>query len=234
MSELIATDQQRLSQDALVVLFQLDASKFGAGILYFCPTSVDGASVKFGGVEYTPLPIAAEGFSWGGSGSLPRPTLSLSAPDLSFLSLVMSSEDFVGCPVTRLRTYRRFLDDGKSPNPEAVYPPDHYVIERKTSQKRSLLQFELSALMDQEGKMLPARQLLRDSCTHRFRQWLNGSWSYAGATCPYTAAAMYDRGGGVTTDPTLARCGKRLSDCKKHFGATAVLPFYGFPGVGRI
>lgn len=234
MSGLIATDQQRLEQGTLITLFQLDVRRFGDGILRFCSTSVSGVPVMFDGQEYLPIPIKAEGFSWNGSGTLPRPTLTLAAMDLSFLSLVISGDDLIGCPVTRIRTYRKYLDDGQSPNPEATYPPDHYVIERKTSQRRTLLQFELSAAMDQQGKMLPARQVLRDSCSHRFRQWIDGAWSYAGVTCPYTGETMYDRSGAETFEPKLGRCGKRMSDCKKHFGSTAVLPFYGFPGVGRI
>lgn len=234
MPELIATDQQRLSQDAMVVLFELDARRFGDGILRFCPTSVNGLPVKFNGYDYYPMPINAEGFSWSGNGALPRPTLTLAAQDLSFLSLVISSDDLIGCPVTRIRTYRKYLDDGASPNPEAKYPSDHYVIERKVSQRRTQLQFELSALMDQQGKMIPARQVLRDSCTHRFRYWLDGAWAYTGVTCPYTGVAMFERNGDVTANPAKARCGKRISDCKRHFGETAVLPFYGYPGVGRV
>ncbi|MCY1283871.1 phage minor tail protein L [compost metagenome] len=88
--------------------------------------------------------------------------------------------------------------------------------------------------MDQQGKMIPARQVLRDSCSHRFRYWANNQWNYDGVTCPYAGAAMYDLSGQPTGDPAKARCGKRIQDCKRHFGEGAVLPFYGFPGVGRI
>lgn len=234
MTNILATDQQRLEQDVIVSMFELDARKFGEGILRFSSTSVGGLPIWFNGYEYTQLPIQAEGFSWSGSGTLPRPTLSLAAPDLSFLSLVINADDLVGCPITRIRTYRKYLDDGASPNSEAMFPPDHYVIERKTSQKRTQLQFELSAKMDQQGKMIPARQVLRDACTHRFRYWANGQWNYDGVTCPYSAPPMFEKNGQSTSDPTKARCGKRLSDCKAHFGEAAVLPFYGFPGVGRI
>lgn len=234
MPQVIATDQQQLTQGAIVSLFELDVSRFSAGVLRFCPSSVNGSPVVFNGYEYQPMPIKAEGFSWSGSGSMPRPTLTIASQDLSFLSLVISGDDLVGCPVTRIRTYRKYLDDGESPNPEAQYPADHYVIERKTSQRRTQLQFELSAAMDQQGKLIPARQVLRDSCTHRFRYWSDGAWVYTGVTCPYTGTAMFDRAGASTTDTAKARCGKRVSDCKRHFGETSVLPFYGYPGVGRV
>lgn len=234
MSDIIATDIQRLEQDVIVSMFEIDASKFGEGVLRFSNTSVDGASIKFSGYEYVPLPIEAEGFSWDSGGTLPRPTLTLAAHDLSFLSLVINSDDLVGCPVKRIRTYRKYLDDGSSPDPLVMFPPDHYVIERKSLQKRTHLKFELSAAMDQQGKMIPARQVLRDACTHKFRYWSNWQWNYDGVTCPYTGEDMYEKNGQKTTDPAKARCGKRISDCKLHFGAKAVLPFYGYPGVGRI
>lgn len=234
MSNLIASDIQKLEQDAIVVMFELDASKFGGGLMRFSPTSVDGSPVRFGGVEYLPLPIEADGFAWSGTGTLPRPTLTLAGYDLSLLGLVVNADDLVGCPVVRIRTYRRYLDDGETPNPDARYEPDHYVIERKAAQTRTTLQFELSAAMDQQGRMIPARQVLRDSCSHKFRYWANDQWNYTGVTCPYAGGTMYNRAGVETTDPTKARCGKRVSDCKAHFGSGAVLPFYGFPGVGRL
>lgn len=234
MNNVIASDIQRLSQDAIVTMFELDASKFGEGILRFSPTSVDGNPVIFNGFEYQPFPIQAEGFEWSGSGTLPRPTLTMAAKDLFFLALVINSDDLVGCPITRIRTYRKYLDDGSTPNPQATFPPDHYVIERKASQSRTTLQFELSAKMDQQGRMIPARQILRDTCTHRFRFWASNRWNYTGVTCPYTGPAMYEPSGAPTNDPAKAKCGKRLSDCRVHFGASATLPFYGFPGVGRV
>lgn len=231
---LIATDIQGLVQDVVVTMFQIDATKVGEGLLCFSPTSNGGVPVVFGGVTYSALPITAEGFKWTGDGTLPRPTLSLAAKDLMFLSMVVNSGDLVGCPVTRLRTYAKYLDNGSSPNPQAMFLPENYVIERKSSQKRTLLQFELSVKMDQQGVMIPARQVLRDSCTHRFRYWANNRWNYTGVTCPYTGSAMYEPNGNPTTDPTKAKCGKRLRDCKTHFGQFAVLPYYGYPGVGRI
>jgi lambda family phage minor tail protein L len=230
----ISEDTQRLEQDAIVTMFELDVRSTGNGVLRFSSTSDGGQPVVFNGEEYPALPIAAEGFSWSGTGTMPRPTLTLMAPDLVFLSLVLNADDLVGCPVTRIRTYRKYLDNGPLPNPEAVFPIDSFVVEKRSSQKRLHLVFELSAEMDQQGKMLPGRQILRDACSHRFRYWVDGQWNYAGATCPYSGVAMYTRGGDPTIDPLKARCGKRLSDCKRHFGETAVLPFYGFPGVGRL
>lgn len=229
---IIATDMQRLEQDAIVQMFEMDVTKFGGEIMRFATAAVDGQPINFGGEQFLPFPIQAEGFEWNGQGTLPRPTLMMSAMDLAFLSLVMSADDLVGAPVRRLRTYRKHLDDGSDPDPEALFPVDHYVIERKASQNRRQIQFELSVQMDQEGRMIPARQVLRDSCTHRYRWWDGKQYRYEGVTCPYAGSGQWSESG-ASADRGSDRCGKRLADCKLRFGQFGELPFYGFPGVGR-
>lgn len=233
--ELIATDAQQLVGEPKIRLFQIDLSSKGQGILYFTAAASNTLpEVRFGGFLYEKIPIKAEGFEWTGTGTAPRPTLSLHAMDLLFLSMVVNGDDLVGCPVQRITTHRKYLDDGVAANPDAHYPIDYYQINQKTSQKRQQLQFTLATWMDQSGRQIPARQVIRDTCQHRFRYWANGRWNYNGVTCPYAGAAMYEPSGQPTTDPTKAKCGKRLSDCKAHFGAKAVLPMFAFPGVGRI
>ena len=234
--ELIATDMQQLEQEPQIILFEIDVTGRGNALLRFTPV-VDGTEdfqVQFGGNIYQRMPISADGFQWDGVGTAPRPTLSLAAKDLVFLSLVINTQDLVGCPVRRIRTFRKYLDDGASPNPGAHYPIDYFVVEKKTSQKGRRLGFELSTPMDQQGKQIPARQVIRDTCMNRFRYWANGQWNYDGVECPYTGAAMYEPNGTPTADPTKAKCGKRLEDCETHFGKGNVLPIFAFPGVGRI
>lgn len=235
--ELIATDMQRLEKEPRVYLFELDLQRTGQDVtLRFTPaiTEDDNGVLLFGGNAYQKLGIVAEGFEWSGSGTAPRPTLTMQARDMAFMSLVTRGKDLVGCPVRRIQTYRKYLDDGIAPNSTAHFPIDHFEIERKASQVRKQLKFELSSPLDQQGKKLPARQVLRDTCLHRFRYWANGRWNYDGVTCPYAGEAMYDQKGQPTTDPLKARCGKRVPDCETHFGVGAKLPMMAFPGVGRI
>lgn len=238
--DLIATDAQQLSQDPMVTLFEIDATKYGDAVLRFTPEVGGGTNgdVTFGGQLYRSMPIGAEGFEWTSGGAAPRPTLSLNALDLVFLSLLVRAKDLTGCPVRRIRTYAKYLDDGEMPNPSAHYPIDHYKIEKKTGQNRKSLTYELSTELDQEGKQVPGRQIIRDTCLHRFRYWANGKWNYDGVTCPYAGSAMFTPAGEVTTDPTKAKCGKKRADCQLHFGSIygskAVLPMFAFPGVGRV
>lgn len=235
MSQVIATDAQQLEQDAIVTIFELDARQYGDGILRFAPAPVDGDIVRLNGYEYQPIPIKAEGFEWNGQGTLPRPTLTVTAMELAFLSLVISADDLVGAPVKRLRTYRKHLDDGIDPDPQALFPVDYYVIERKAGQNRRQIQFELSVQMDQQGRMVPHRQILRDTCTHRYRYWDGSQYQYDGVTCPYAGSGEW-RADGTQGAPSEGEdvCGKRLRDCRLRFGENGVLPTRAFPGVGRI
>lgn len=229
---MIATDVQRLEQDAIVELYEINATGYGGSLLRFATSPVDGQPPTFGGYTFLPFPIKADGFEWSGKGTMPRPTLTVSSIDLAFLALVISADDLVGAPVRRIRTFRKHLDDGSDPDSAALFPIDYYVIERKASQTRQYIQFELSVLMDQEGKKIPARQVIRDTCSQRYRYYNGAAYDYLDVTCPYVGTAEFAANGDVVSGG-LDICGKRLSDCKLRFGDNGQLPFYGFPGVGR-
>ncbi|QBJ04558.1 minor tail protein [Pseudomonas phage Lana] len=240
MTNIIATDAQNLSQRGVVELFIIDATKVGQGMLRFTSAVHDPDTqlplelVMFDGHEYRQLPIAAEGFEWNGTGTAPRPTLTFTALDLILLQEMVNANDLVGCPVQRIKTLRKYLDDGSNPNPEAHYPIDYYEIERKNKQLRQTLIYDLSNKLDQQGKMIPARQVIRDTCQHRYRYYSAGQFRYDGVTCPYAGSNYFLQSGEVTGDPSKDQCGKRISDCSLRFGEDATLPMFAFPGVGRI
>lgn len=237
---IIATDAQSLSQKGKVELFIIDATKVGQGILRFTAAVYDHdtqqplTNVMFDGHEYRQLPIAADGFEWNGTGTAPRPTLTFTALDLILLQDMINAQDLVGCPVQRIKTERKYLDDGSSPNPEAHYPIDYYQIEKKSKQLRQTMIYELSNLLDQQGKMIPGCQVIRDTCLNRYRYFADNAFRYDGVTCPYAGAKSYTQAGVETADKSKDQCGKRISDCSLRFGAKAVLPMFAFPGVGRI
>lgn len=238
--ELIATDAQDLSQRGNVELFIIDATKKGQGVLRFTAAVYDSETqqpidkVMFGGNEYRQLPIAADGFEWSGTGAAPRPTLTFTALDLILLQEMVNANDLVGCPVERIKTKRKYLDDGSNPNPDAHYPIDYYQVEKKNKQMRQTLVYDLSTKLDQQGKQIPARQMIRDTCQHQYRYFTGGSFSYNKVTCPYAGTRYYTHAGEQVTDRSKDRCGKRISDCSLRFGEKATLPMFAFPGLGRI
>lgn len=218
-----------------IELFRFDATPAGGQVYYFTTTSPDGNPVVFGGVTYNPFDIEFEGFQVNGTGSLPQPTMRIATTNGVFQGVVNTFGDLLGCEIQRLRTFKRFLDGEPDEDPTAYIGPDKFLIERKVSENPIYVEWQLSAAIDQEGKMLPGRRVIRDTCPWRYRIWnaTAGSFDYSKAQCPYTGSNYYDRQGSPTTAAN-DRCGRRISDCRLRFGAGNELPFGGFPGAARI
>jgi len=212
---------QTLEQDELITMFTLVTP---TDTFRFCPTE----SVTFDSNQYLAFPISAEGFQYDGKGMASEPTLTLALTD-GITELLDLSEDLVGYEVIRTRTFRKFLGT------TLKLPDDRYYIEQKTTHTSSIVQFKLSNKASQEGRRIPARQIIKDTCNAIYRTYKNGQFSYEKATCPYTGTECFKKDGTPTTASSEDRCGKRVTDCELRFGvSTDGLPFFGFPGVSRI
>ena len=173
------------------------------------------------------------GFEISSAGTLPNPILRvLNTPSLQ--SSVIALDDLIGATFTRIRTFKTFLDAGDSPDPTAYFPHDVYKVDRMVANNKLFIEWELAASIDQEGRKIPARQIIRDFCTHRYRVWntVTETFDVSNATCPYVGAATYDVNDSVT-DNAGDSCGKRLSSCKIRF-KNDTLPTRAFPGVARV
>ncbi len=217
---------------ARVTLYRIDLSGFGLQDFFLTGGPDGGHKVSFGGQEYDPWPVRADGFEIT-TGKLPTPTLTLANVDGILDPIVEQNNDLVGARVTRLRTYSRYLDDGEEPNGDAYLVPDVYEITALEGHDHESVSWRLGALIDQEGVTLPGRQCVRDYCDHVVRVWNGAAFEYGEATCPYVGQPMDENG--EPCAPADEVFSKRLvTCCQARFGATAVLPFRGFPGVARI
>lgn len=204
---------------AVIELYQLqlNMTQHGVNETYYFHAGLNELQqpITWQGQQYTPLPVEADGFEWNGQGSLPRPTLRVSNIFGTITALISTlPSGLEGAKVTRIRTLGRFLDavnfpGGVNPlaDPTAEWPREIYYIDRKSAENREVVEFELRSAFDLTGIRAPKRQ-----CVSRCQ------WEYKGTECGY--------GGSLPT------CTKTLDDCKSHFGATAELPFGGFPGIG--
>jgi lambda family phage minor tail protein L len=238
----LTQEAQKLSLSAPIALYRLDATAAGAAIYYFVQASEDGgAGVYFGGQLYRAIDISLDGFEVNAGGVLPTPKMQIANSDLLIQSLVNTYGDLAGCELRRVRTFRRFLDGQPEADPTAYMGPDVFRIERKSDENLVYIEWELSAAIDQEGKLLPGRQFIRDVCTRRYRRY--DPTNPAAATdgfvypsifpCPYTATPSFTSVGDPTT-PSNDKCGRKLSDCKLRFGNNTALPMGAFPGIGRV
>ena len=190
------------------------------------------AHVAFGGDIYTPRPIQADGFEMNGRGQLPTPTLRM-ANNPYINALVNSSGDLLGAKVTRIRTFKRFLDGMSDANPNAILAqPDIFRIDRKARQSRGTMEFELAAWIDQQGIQIPRRQVICDTCTHTYRRWTGSEFVFG--TCPYDGDEMYEIDNSPTGDPSKDVCSKKLKGCVTRFGENANLPTRAFPGAAIV
>ncbi len=239
---MITADIQGLEPGGLVQLFELDATEIGGDHLRFHGYPQAGP-IFWQGHEYSPWAIEAEGFARTGTGQQPVPTLRVGnigqGADGKPLPGVISAlcfalDDLVGARVIRRRTLSKYLDAANFPegnpsaDPEEEISPEIWLIEAKTREDKETVEFELSSALSFDGEQLPSRQIQANTCG-----WLS-TGGYRGAYCGYTGAAMFDRDGNPVTDPTLDRCGGRISDCKKRFGEYEVINFGGFPAADSL
>jgi len=225
---------QSLSPGDVVELFQLDLSPLGINEIWpFTKSNIDGQKrITFQNIEYVPVDVQSKGWIATAKGQFPRPKIVISNTMGFLAGLIFEHNDGVGAKLTRLRTFRQFLDGEAEADPTMHYEPEIYYVDRKVRHNKQVIEFELASAMDQEGVKLPRRTLLRDTCTHQYRIWNGSAFDYSKATCPYSAANYFAEDGTPVYDPENDKCGLRLSDCKKRFG-NQPLPTRAFPGLLR-
>lgn len=228
----IETDIQALAGDAIIELFEVDATALGGTLYRFhAGTNQLRVSLVWDGDTYAPMPIEATGFEFTGQGKLPRPTLKMQNVDGVIGALVDAYDDLIGTTVTRKRTLAKYLDAVNFPggvnataDPTAAFPDDVYVVNRKVSHTKLAVEFELASSLDIHGVRLPRRQIVQHVCL----------WEYRGAECGYAGGAVATSADVPTGTLAEDACGKRVQSCKLRFGANAVLPYGGFVGAGVV
>lgn len=227
---MITADLYRLNADRLVELFELDATSLGGSISRFHNGANElGTDVVWQGNTYYRFPIEASGFAFSGKGQLPRPVLRVANVNGLIGALVGTYNDLVGAKLTRRRTLVKYLDAvnfvggvNATADPTAALPDDVYYIDRKATENKVLIEFELAASFDLNGVQLPRRQIIQNVC----------AWKYRSAECGYAGGAVAKADDTATAILAEDACGKRLASCKLRFGTYAELPYGGFPGAG--
>jgi len=220
----IITDIVSLSHDAIVDLFEIDLATIGySGTKFrFCNYSNGNTNVIWQGFSYQPTAIKAEDFEISGRGQLPTPKLTIANALGVISSLLMSYGDLVGAKLIRHRTLKKYLDGQPTADPTQYLADQVFIIDRKISESKLEVTFQLRSSLDMQGTKIPGRVITANLCV----------WNYRGGDgCSYAGPPVADEFDVPTTDPTKDKCGKRLSSCKLRFGQYGVLPFGGFPGV---
>ena len=232
----VGEELNKLAPSAVIELFELDgtASSIGVDQVYRFHAGVNeqiSGNIVWNGNTYQRYPIEATGFTYQGGGQLPRPTISISNVLSLATTLVLEYNDLVGATVTRIRTLKKYIDavnftneTNATADPFAEFPREIYIVDRKVSENRAVVSFELAATFDVAGVKLPRRQIIQNICP----------WTYKGEGCGYTGTNYFDIDDNEVDAVANDVCGHRLSSCKLRFGENAEIPYGGFPSAGLI
>ena len=224
---------------AIIEMFELhlDSNLHGSSDIFRWHSGVDDqvtGNIIWNGETYFRVPVKAEGFEYKNTGTLPRPTLtvdnttSLITALLLVVNAITVGNDLAGAEVRRIRTLKKFLDadnfsgGNSSADPYAAFPEERYFVDRKASENRNAVSFELASKFDVAGQKLPKRQCIANVC----------QWEYRSSECGYTGSNFFDINDNTASSLAQDRCGKRISSCKLRFGANGELPFGSFPSLG--
>jgi lambda family phage minor tail protein L len=208
-----------LGPNAIIELFelQLDTTLHGSSDTYRwhngCNANVTG-NIVWNGNAYIRLPVKAEGFEYTNTGTLPRPTLTISNLDGTMTTLLLlvnattPGNDLGGATVKRIRTLKKYLDGEAAADPHAKFPDEIWYVDRKASENRDSVSFELASKFDLAGVMIPKRQIIANIC----------QWKYRSTECGYTGSIYFDANDNNVDTLAADVCGKRISSCNQRFG----------------
>lgn len=231
-------DLSSLAPDTVIELFELRPTLELHGTTditrWHCGVATDKVSnIVWNGNAYIRMPVQADGFDFTSAGSLPRPTLTVAnsfpifAASISALLIdvnkTTAGNDLGGAEIRRIRTLKKYLDGESAADPSATWPEERWYIDRKSSENRDAVVFELASKFDLAGMHVPKRQLVANIC----------QWAYRSSECSYSGSNYFDINDNSVSTLAADRCGKRLSSCKKRFGENGELPFGSFPSAGR-
>ena len=176
----VFSDLQPINPSAIIELFtlQLDNALHGATTIYRFHSGSNlnaNGEIVWAGNSYQRFPIEATGFAYQ-RGQIPRPKLVVSnalgtiSAILLTVNATTTGNDLTGATVTRIRTMAKFIDAANfsggsnplgTPDPTAEFKRQIYIIDRKSTENREVVEFELAAAIDMAGVRAPKRQCTR-------------------------------------------------------------------------
>ena len=123
----------KINPSAIIELFELrlDSALHGSNDIYrwHAGTNADvTGNIVFGGQTYERIPVKADGFEYTNTGTLPRPTLTVSnlGSEITSILLVVNQttrgNDLGGAEVRRIRTLKKYLDGESAADPNVQFP----------------------------------------------------------------------------------------------------------------
>ena len=176
------SELQAIAPGAVIELFtlSLNSALHGDSTIYRFHNGANlnaNGEVVWAGNSYLRFPIECTGFEFGSTGTLPRPTITISnifgtiTTILQDVNTTTVGNDLNGATLTRIRTLARFLDAANftggtnpfgTPDPTAEFPQEIYILDRKVTENRSIVTWEAQSALDLVNVKLPKRIATRD------------------------------------------------------------------------
>ena len=176
------SELQGIAPGAVIELFtlSLNSTLHGDSTIYRFHNGANlnaNGEVVWDGNSYLRFPIECNGFEFGSTGTLPRPTITISnifgtiTTILQDVNTTTVGNDLNGATLTRIRTLARFLDAVNftggtnpfgTPDPTAEFPQEIYILDRKVTENRSVVTWEAQSALDLVNVKLPKRIATRD------------------------------------------------------------------------
>jgi len=217
------SDLQAIAPSSVIELFELELNQkqHGATDIYRFHAGSNlnaNGELVWAGNTYLRYPVEAEGFEYSGKGSLPRPKLRVSNIMGTITALLLTLPSGIeGAKVTRIRTLARYIDAVNfpgnvnpygTPDSTVAFPPEIYYIDRRSSETRDVVEFELASSFDLVGVRGPKRQCISAIC----------QWEYRSAECSWVPM--------TSTTATYSRTGTTLTVSKTNHGLAAGAQIY--------
>ena len=171
------SELQSINPGSVIELFvlELNTALHGSNTIYRFHKGANmnaNGEVVWAGNSYLRFPIECAGFEFGSTGTLPRPTITISNI-LGTITAIMQDvntttvgNDLNGAKFTRIRTLARFLDAVNftgntnpfgTPDPTAEFPQEIYFLDRKVTENRNVVTCEAQSALDLVNVKLPKR-----------------------------------------------------------------------------
>jgi len=174
------SELQKINPSSKIELFevQLDLALHGNSDTFRFHAGVNlnsNNTIIWQGNAYQRFPVEATGFEYTSKGMIPRPVFRVSNVLSTITALIIQvnsvtpGNDLIGAKFTRRITLASSLDNTNfasgtnpfgTPNSDE-YPQEIFFINRKISETRESVEFELTNKFDVENKRIPARVVTR-------------------------------------------------------------------------
>tara|TARA_R100000353_G_scaffold97915_1_gene71346 strand:- start:270 stop:845 length:576 start_codon:yes stop_codon:yes gene_type:complete len=171
------SELQSINPTSIIELFtiELNTALHGSNTIYRFHNGANmnaNGQVVWAGNSYLRFPIECSGFEFGSSGTLPRPTITISnilgtiTAILQDVNTTTAGNDLNGAKFTRIRTLAQFLDAVNftgntnpygTPDPTAEFPKEIYFLDRKVTENRDIVTWEAQSALDLINVKLPKR-----------------------------------------------------------------------------